>query len=475
MKRADPYLVRPDQTVSLHGTTFPLEYLYRHLLIVGQPGSGKTQCILMPLIRSILAATGCGAEDKATLIIADPKNELAPFIAQALDAARRPDDLIVLKPGTAWYNPLGNPFLSNQNEMVEKIIAFARNTSRHPSSGIRHDPFWDNAQRALLDAVIGAARTLHGPQIHFGLLNRVFRQINRFKSAADAEGWFKGKNLPPEAIQGLLDFLRLPADSTRPCVATSVANTLHFWAHDPLARLTTPSDDTPGIDPFDIVHRGKVLVIGCSGPAFGVSITPLLLSLKEHFFATLLSRDQIEVDDRDHWRLINQTRPVFFIADEFQSYVSPDSTAGELTALDRLRGFKAGYIAATQNLASLHSVLGDAAHATRLISLFSNQAYLANICPLTASQAEHILGKSKIRERQREIRPKMAPPLLLRETKRYRSGCPEGIEITRIEPRVDASTLAAMKTGEFWLRLANGSVTKGRAASPFDAPASIRP
>ena len=44
----DQFLRDPKCLVNLHGIKFPLEYLYRGLIAIGQPGSGKTRCILMP-------------------------------------------------------------------------------------------------------------------------------------------------------------------------------------------------------------------------------------------------------------------------------------------------------------------------------------------------------------------------------------------------------------------------------------------
>ena len=465
--KQDPFLQQPDQIIDLHGIKFPLEYLFRGTLIVGQPGSGKTRCILMPLVRSILHATGSEMDEKASLIVVDPKNEFGPFIQELLREAGREDDLVILKPNSAFYNPLDSAFLS-ANEVVEKIISFANNTHRNASQRARGDEaYWANALRSLLTAVVDASRTIHKGKLTFAGINETFRSINKFPNAAAAMDWVKEHHLSETAINGIRDFLSLPDSSTRPCIATSLASTIYFWQSEPLCSLVTPKDNLPPVDPFDIVHRGKVLLIGCSSAAFGVSISPLLVALKEHFFATLLSRDQIEVSSEENrWSPINQKRPVFFLADEFQSYLTPDASMGELVALDRLRSFHGGYIAATQNLASLTSVLGDSSHATRLISLFANQAFLANICPYTARQAEHILGKRRNKERQKEINDPLPPPLLFRQTPSVRSS--RGgtvIEISREVPRVTDSTLAAMRTGEFYLRLANGKVH--RKTAPF--------
>jgi type IV secretory pathway TraG/TraD family ATPase VirD4 len=455
--------------VCLHGVEFPLEFLYRGFLAVGQPGSGKTRCVLMPLIKEILRATGTNSAAKCALVIGDPKNELAPFIREAAAEVGREADVITLAPGSAYYNPLASPFLTS-NEVVEKIISWAANTHRSSSQRSRGDEaFWANAQRSLLAALVSTARVIHDV-VDFKALTETLAKINSYPGGLEASKWLRNYPVSEAARQGITDYLALPAKETRPCVNSSVANALHFWQHQPLANLTTPSASTDEIDPIDIIHRGKILVIGCAGAAFGTSITPLLLAIKDHFFAALLSRDQIDVHDDNQWSLINQTRPLFMVADEFQSYLSADPAVGELIALDRLRGFRAGYIGATQNLAALHSVLGDSAHAIRLISLFANQAFLSNICPITATQAEHILGKRKVKEKQREIRPRMAPPLLFSRNKHNLTRSKDsGMEVTRTEARVTATTLSAMRTGEFWLRLASGEVVH-RQSTLFGAP-----
>jgi hypothetical protein len=457
-KIRDRYLIHPELTVNLHNLRFPLEYLHRGLLVVGQPGAGKSLGIIMPLIQEILRVTSKNEDTKACLIVADPKNELAPFLTKACAACGRSDDLVILAPGSAFYNPLGSPFFTD-NETVEKIISFANNTHRSGSRMSRGDEmFWANAQRSLLGALVAIARVTRTEGLNFASLSQTWDDIHRLGSKDKVGAWLTKRDINDFDLRAIGDYFALP-ETTRACVATSVVNTLHFWRSEPLAQLTTPTKGRLEIDPFEIIDQGKILVIGCSSAAFGVSISPLLLALKEHFFTTLLSRDQIEMTTDDEWVLINQSRPVFFIADEFASYLTPDSSAGELVALDRLRGFHAGYIAATQNVASIHSVLGGTADATRLIALFSNQIYMANTCPYTASQASWIMG-SKPQKPTGDCVP-MAPPLLAGY--REKRVPPKNRDDSFARPRVEAATLSAMKTGEFWARLANGQVVKGKA------------
>ena len=465
MKTSDPYLLLPELQIDLHGIKFPLELLYRHTLVTGQPGSGKSRLVLMPLLRSILATTGNHPDKKAAMVIIDPKLELTGFLQSLTREFGREGDLVIFRPGTAWYNPLASPFLT-ESEAVEKIIVYGNNTNRNGSGQGVNEAFWSNAQRSLLGSLASSCRALHH-DLTYPLLNQVFQEVNALRDSASVTDWLQGRDLPASALQGIKEFLKLPSESTRPCVATSVANVLSPWKAEPLLTMITPNDALPTIDPFKLIHEGKILVIGCASAAFGVSITPLLLALKEHIFTSLLARDQVEIEVGNDWKPINQERPCFVVCDEMQTVLSPDSTSGELMVLDRLRSSRAGFIGVTQNLASLHSVLRDSSHATRLISLFANQFYLSNLCPYTSHQASWLMGTRTKKVIQYSNESRMAPPLL---TGRRPVGSTEcrrksGVVVPQQVPRVDASTLAKMQTGEFWLRLANGKVVKGKARS----------
>jgi type IV secretory pathway TraG/TraD family ATPase VirD4 len=458
--RADPYLISPDLLVAINENSFPLELLFRHLLITGQPGSGKSRCVLMPLLRSIMQVTGNNVDRKAAFVVFDPKNELTPYMQLLAEEIGRLDDLIMLRPGKAYYNPLSNPFLT-EAEMVEKIVLYASNTNRGGGRG-ENEAFWANAQRSLLSAVVAVCRAQYS-ELTYHVLNEVFDKINRFPSSSSAVDWLDDASIPPVAKQGITEFLRLPGETTRPCVATSVSNMLYAWKAEPLRCLTTPREGVPEIDPFEIVDEGKILIISCATAAYGSSITPLMLALKEHMFTAILSRDQVEVEGDEGLRPINQERPIFVVGDEFQTYLSANSNAGELIALDRMRSAKAGYLAATQNLASIHSVMDNHAHATRLISLFSNQVHLSNTCPYTSNHIATLMGTKTKKVVQYSQETRMAPPLLVgREAYRKRNAKNRsGIVIPQQVPKVDAATLARMQTGEYWLRLANGKVAKG--------------
>lgn len=454
----DPYLISPNRTIQLHGIEFPAEYLFRHLLITGAPGSGKTRLILLPLIEQILTSFGSAPDEKAAMIFADPKGELQSLLKPLLQRCSRENDLVVLGPEQAFYNPLSNPFLT-QAEIVEQLVQWAKQSSRSArgDSMAQESMYWENAMRHLLSALVAIARlnSQVSGVLTLGDVVRIHDSATHINSKHAAVEWLAGFKFQPspDTRRAINEYGMLP-DATRACVQTSVSNVIYPWTLEPLKSLVAPNANRIEVDPLDIIDQGKVLLISCSGPAYGTSITPLLAALKEHFFASILSRSEISVVEGGTSRLINQTRPVFFVADEFQSYMSTSSTTGEVAALDRLRCFRCGYIAATQNLSSIYSTLNSEMHGRRLLALFSNQLFLNNIDLTTADYAFATLNPT-LGIFDDPIPP--LPPALLK-------GRPP------VPKRYSPGALTTLQTGEFWLRLANGRIH--HAHSHHQSPSS---
>lgn len=125
--------------------------------------------------------------------------------------------------------------------------------------------------------------------------------------------------------------------------------------------------------------------------------------------------------------------------------MSNSHSSGEIAALDRLRGFRCGYIAASQNLSSIYSVLNGDMHGRRLLALFSNQLFMNNIDLTTSDYAFSMLCQNLSIFDD----PYVPLPPALRQNLPPRSS------------RYTPGALATLKTGEFWLRLASGAIHRG--------------
>ena len=112
-----------------------------HNLIIGSTGSGKTQCVIFPMVQSL-------AKHNESMVITDPKGEI---YEQTSEMLRRKGYNIVLlnfrnpQNGNAW-NPLTLPYRlwtgGNQDKATELLDDLALNIL-YDESNKNADPFWE--------------------------------------------------------------------------------------------------------------------------------------------------------------------------------------------------------------------------------------------------------------------------------------------------------------------------------------------
>ena len=112
-----------------------------HNLIIGSTGSGKTQCIIFPMVQSL-------AKHNESMVITDPKGEIYEQTSEML--RRRGYNIVLLnfrnpQNGNAW-NPLTLPYRlwnsGNQDKAIELLDDLALNIL-YDESNKNADPFWE--------------------------------------------------------------------------------------------------------------------------------------------------------------------------------------------------------------------------------------------------------------------------------------------------------------------------------------------
>ena len=112
-----------------------------HNLIIGSTGSGKTQCIIFPMVEVL-------AKHNESMVITDPKGEI--YQAKAAMLRKRGYKLVVLNfrspgQGNAW-NPLTIPYKlwkeGNQDKSCELLDDLAANIL-YDEGNKNADPFWE--------------------------------------------------------------------------------------------------------------------------------------------------------------------------------------------------------------------------------------------------------------------------------------------------------------------------------------------
>jgi type IV secretion system protein VirD4 len=128
-------------TAQGHAVALPEQVVYRHTLVVGPPGSGKSSGLIIP---NLLRERGT-----RSLVIVDPKNELIECTYAAVRRHADPWVVNFLDPVTSRaYNPLAL-IGDNAVEALNLAECWIANTGKSQS-----EPFWDNAARLLISAII---------------------------------------------------------------------------------------------------------------------------------------------------------------------------------------------------------------------------------------------------------------------------------------------------------------------------------
>ena len=122
-----------------------------HNLVIGSTGSGKTQCIIFPMVQSL-------AKHGESMVITDPKGEIYEQTSEMLK--RKGYNIVLLnfrnpQKGNAW-NPLTLPYRlwtnGNQDKAIELLDDLALNIL-YDESNKNADPFWEKTSAGYFSGI----------------------------------------------------------------------------------------------------------------------------------------------------------------------------------------------------------------------------------------------------------------------------------------------------------------------------------
>ena len=398
-----------------NGKEIDAETMARHFLILGETGSGKTKSGVEPLLRSILGYKSLEGENASVLVI-DPKVELRKFVEKVM-GSRFGQEAITLDLDEDKYcidvfereRTDGQCNLSAR-EVIELVKPFAEGLSQE--SKVKRDSYWNNTAIALMSDVLGVLIHCHKRGFDFwvqfakqcwltyeknneSFLKKYSEQSNQsgkdYEEAKDVrDRWFSFFKLiesynfkyrPDNFFLPMKWFFDLTTGwretcwqmFSDACVRLSVphhlsafSNRFKKWDGDNsstlltmvprfIGDLTSPKlVRTVWLNPFeppikslrieDVVNDGKVLIYSPKDNSFIIDAIGKLL--KSRFFKATFTRK-------------NKKRPVAYVCDEFQRFITGDPESGEQAFLDRCRAYRGICVLATQSIASIQKALYD--------------------------------------------------------------------------------------------------------------------
>lgn len=347
---------------------FPEVERNRHLLVVSQPGGGKTQGFVLPLLWSDLA------DRERTVVVFDAKGEILPFLRLALAELRPGTQLDVLnfadRGRSLGWNPLselgdGPGELENGTHEIAHTLCWASETRTSSSDSV----FFLNCAVALIAGVCQALARERGEEACFARVREVldlpreelYALLNRHRE-----------------VPGLLAFLSYVKTGSHNAetVLADAQMRLSAWMDRDLCAVTSRSE--LGFDA--LIDRPRVLVV-----EMREADVPRLRPVWNLFCTRLVNHLMRRAAARPLTRL---ARPVSLVLDEFAS--SLGRLPGFESTINTLRGPRVSVLAAVQSLAQIQHVYGAAGES--VLAGFNTKIFLPALESLDAAYASHKAG-----------------------------------------------------------------------------------
>lgn len=341
----------------------------------------------------------------ASILVIDPKHELRGHVAAELAKTADSSRLIVIDRGVrldffegnrslpitaklakldavaplAWYRPEGSSanWIELSKSFIRKMVQYdgwGREQHRDESALLkvwrmllRHEDTASPASYfAMVEEILGFARS--GTD-NLKEASRVVCQIAGELGIPRSKAAFLKDFCGTSELIEQFNYICMEADNFLGTVGNpDVTEIVDF------SPFSQESCDVLQI--FPLVETGKVILFSPDAMA-DETINIIGKCLKTKFFQAVFSRE-------------DKKRPMAYVCDEFQRFITADEDSGEQSFLDRCRAYRTSCVLATQSVAALRYVLRECKGAEASIDIVLNNT--ANKI-LMRNTDEHTLNK----------------------------------------------------------------------------------
>ena len=212
-----------------------------HTIVIGSTGSGKTQCIVLPTVKTL-------ARKGESMIITDPKGEIYQKTANMLK--ERGYQILVLnfrdpQNGNAW-NPMSLPYKlykeGNQDKANELLDDLALNIIYDEAN--KSDPFWEKTSADYFSGIaLGLFEDAKPEEININSIALVTTQgEEKFGSSTYIKEYFKEKDPNSSAAINAASTIMAPDDTKDSILAVFKQKIKMFASRVNLSEMLSYSD-----------------------------------------------------------------------------------------------------------------------------------------------------------------------------------------------------------------------------------------
>ena len=370
--------------------------LFTGIIIFGSTGAGKTTACAYPFLDQLAKYGKESPDERIGGLILDVKGDFWKEAVHILERNGRREDAVIIEPGSGYYfNPVHYPHLDTKI-IAERLYSVLENMN---SNDGRQDSFWKDKSINLLANSLSLIRLCIG----YATLSDVYEIVSdegKLKNMLDyAQNLIKlkSKNIGidlnelkltvsyfygadhaglDERTKAIIksESLRVCSDFIKPAFKET------FCA--PEQKLNFPGFQ-------EVVNSGKIVILNMPESKYGLTGKIIGIMLKLDYFRTVLNRVYKAVVDNS----VNVKRPVLFICDEYQNYVTSGDIESDAEFFARCRQSKAINIVLTQSYSSLKLKLGSEEKLNSLIGNIRSSVWLALSDDYSREKASKICDK----------------------------------------------------------------------------------
>lgn len=368
--------------------------MFQNLVITGAIGTGKTSTVMYPLCKQALFYKANMPEEKAGALILDVKGN---FYEKVLEFARecgREEDIILIKlGGDIKYNPLHKPHME-PIDLAER----SRTVIDLFSGGAKKEAFWDIKAGQMMAETIRLMRMVNEGYLTLSDVHKIVTNSEYLNSqlayldSLYSEGKLNEFDYLACTNYFYGEFSDSKAEKTIDTIKACVTEMTAFFAsseriHDSFCPpLKKPdSDKSTNFYGFrDVIDNGKIVVLAMNVQEYPKVSKTIAAYLKLDFQAEIVQRT---VKDNP----INKTRPMFFISDEYQEFVTAND--GDFYGLSRES--RCCSVVSSQSYSSISKTLGNDKSFNTLQQNLINKIWLRTDDKLTIDTAQLLTGKEE--------------------------------------------------------------------------------
>ena len=442
--------------------------LFTGIIIFGSTGAGKTTACAYPFLDQLAKYGKESPDERIGGLILDVKGDFWKEAVHILERNGRREDAVIIEPGSGYYfNPVHYPHLDTKI-IAERLYSVLENMN---SNDGRQDSFWKDKSINLLANSLSLIRLCIG----YATLSDVYEIVSdegKLRNMLDyaqnliklksknvgidlnelklAVSYFYGADHAglDERTKAIIksESLRVCSDFIKPAFKET------FCA--PEQKLNFPGFQ-------EVVNSGKIVILNMPESKYGLTGKIIGIMLKLDYFRTVLNRIYKAVVDNS----VNVKRPVLFICDEYQNYVTSGDIESDAEFFARCRQSKAINIVLTQSYSSLKLKLGSEEKLNSLIGNIRSSVWLALSDDYSREKASKICDKEyklKITENitEQDDRAVFNPYIgkLLSDDNTISQGTTKTYEKM---PSFDTDDFAGLKLNQAVYRIYSGGEVKG--------------